>query len=97
MGRPDEHGLISSRLYDIIIRPHIIDEIRAEVESVLADNGGELNVKALSELKYMDSVMKESQRFNPGTFSMSKHCPSMHAASTHMRAHTHSAVRPLGG
>ncbi len=58
-------------LYDLVIRPDIIEELRRELHSVLEAHGGEFTSEALHELKYMDSVMKESQRINPGLLSKS--------------------------
>lgn len=54
-------------LYDLVVRPDVIEEIRKEVRSVLAANHGVMTSHALFEMKFLDSVMKESQRVNPGS------------------------------
>ncbi|KAI0887803.1 cytochrome P450 [Annulohypoxylon maeteangense] len=54
-------------LYDLVIRPDVIEEVREEIETVLAANGGVMTSHALFEMKLLDSVMKESQRVNPGS------------------------------
>ncbi|KAI0128888.1 ent-kaurene oxidase [Xylariales sp. AK1849] len=53
-------------LYDLVVRPDIVDELRKEIKTVLAANDGVLSTHALFEMKLVDSVMKESQRVNPG-------------------------------
>jgi cytochrome P450 len=41
-----------------------IDELRAEIEGVLAEYGGEWNKRALAKMQKLDSVMRESSRLN---------------------------------
>jgi cytochrome P450 len=41
-----------------------IDELRAEIEGVLAEHGGEWNKRALAKMQKLDSVMRESARLN---------------------------------
>ena len=41
-----------------------IDELREEISTVLAENGGEWNKRALAKMEKLDSVMRESQRVN---------------------------------
>lgn len=41
-----------------------IDELRAEIEGVLAEHGGEWNKRALAQMQKLDSVMRESSRLN---------------------------------
>jgi cytochrome P450 len=41
-----------------------IDELRAEIEGVLAEQGGEWNKRALAKMQKLDSVMRESARLN---------------------------------
>jgi cytochrome P450 len=55
----------SSRLYDIAACPGLIDSMRSEIKDTLARHDGILTVKALYEMKLLDSVMKESQRMYP--------------------------------
>ncbi|KAK5655624.1 hypothetical protein OQA88_5555 [Cercophora sp. LCS_1] len=45
-------------------RPQDVDELREEIEAVLAENGGEWNKKALARMEKLDSVMRESARLN---------------------------------
>ncbi|KAI1491516.1 ent-kaurene oxidase [Biscogniauxia mediterranea] len=54
-------------LYDLVVRPDIINELRQEIESVLETTDGVMTTHALFEMKLLDSVMKESQRVNPGS------------------------------
>ncbi|KAI0179442.1 putative cytochrome P450 [Hypoxylon sp. FL1284] len=51
-------------LYDLCVMPEYVDILRAELDQVLQEYG-ELNKQALAKLEKMDSIMKESQRFNP--------------------------------
>ncbi|KAH6654487.1 ent-kaurene oxidase [Truncatella angustata] len=53
-------------LYDLVVRPDLLQELRNEVKTVLAANDGVLSTHALFDMKLLDSVMKESQRTNPG-------------------------------
>lgn len=41
-----------------------IDELRAEIEGVLTEHGGEWNKRALAKMQKLDSVMRESARLN---------------------------------
>lgn len=59
-------------LYDLVARPDLVQELREEVNSVLKANGGVMTTHALFEMKLLDSVMKESQRFNPGSIGSSE-------------------------
>ncbi|KAI5918729.1 ent-kaurene oxidase [Camillea tinctor] len=54
-------------LYDLVVRPDIIDELRKEITSVLETTDGVMTTHALFEMKLLDSVMKESQRVNPAS------------------------------
>ncbi|KAF5505675.1 Cytochrome P450 monooxygenase ATR2 [Colletotrichum siamense] len=55
-------------LYDIAARcPDIIPALRTEIKSVLAANENEWTTSALFQMKLLDSVMRESQRFNPAS------------------------------
>ncbi|CAJ2505514.1 Uu.00g129080.m01.CDS01 [Anthostomella pinea] len=54
-------------LYDLVARPDIISELRDEIKRVLATTDGVMTTHALFEMKLLDSVMKESQRVNPGS------------------------------
>jgi len=50
-------------LIDICARPELVTELREEVIQVIGDNGW--SKVALSQLRLMDSFIKESQRLNP--------------------------------
>ncbi|KAK0380572.1 ent-kaurene oxidase [Colletotrichum limetticola] len=55
-------------LYDIAARcPDVIPALRKEVQSVLAVNENEWSTSALFQMKLLDSVLRESQRFNPAS------------------------------
>ncbi|KAH0422023.1 hypothetical protein CcaCcLH18_13060 [Colletotrichum camelliae] len=55
-------------LYDVAARcPDIIPALRNEIQSVLNANGNEWTTTALFQMKLLDSVMRESQRFNPAS------------------------------
>lgn len=51
-------------LYDLCAMPHYIEPLREEVRTILAEQGS-LTKRSLSQMKKLDSFMKESQRFNP--------------------------------
>ncbi|XXH02099.1 hypothetical protein Hte_008465 [Hypoxylon texense] len=51
-------------LYDLCTMPEYVAILRSELDQVLQEHG-ELNKQALAKLEKMDSIMKESQRFNP--------------------------------
>lgn len=55
------------RLYDLAVRPEIVQDLQDEIRTVLAANDGIPSTHALFEMKLLDSVMKESQRTNPGS------------------------------
>lgn len=66
------HGtadLTTQALFDIIERPELVEELRAEVLSVIGKEG--LTVGSLNNLQLMDSVIKESQRLKPMFLGMS--------------------------
>ncbi|CAG9950614.1 unnamed protein product [Clonostachys rosea f. rosea IK726] len=54
---------LTQLLYDLAAYPEGIPELRKEIKHLYEENGRVLNKKALSELKKLDSWMKESQRF----------------------------------
>ncbi|KAK8111355.1 Cytochrome P450 monooxygenase ATR2 [Apiospora kogelbergensis] len=56
---------VTDLLNDVVIRPDLVDELRAEIKQVLKNNNGLLTTQALYEMKLLDSVMRESQRWNP--------------------------------
>lgn len=58
---------VAQTLYQLAIRPALVEELREEVRGVCARFDGKLSPSALHELKILDSVMKEAQRLNPTT------------------------------
>ncbi|KAK8066512.1 cytochrome P450 [Apiospora hydei] len=56
---------VADLLCDIVIRPDTVDELRAEIKQVLRNHHGVFTTQALYEMKLLDSVMRESQRWNP--------------------------------
>ncbi|KAH8673885.1 cytochrome P450 [Xylariales sp. PMI_506] len=56
-------------LYDLVAQPGLVEELRKEIRDVLDANGGVPTMHALFEMKLLDSVMKESQRTNPGSLA----------------------------
>jgi hypothetical protein len=59
-------------IYDLLSRPELVEELRQEIKTVLAANDGVMTTHALFEMKLLDSVMKESQRHNPGNLGKSQ-------------------------
>ncbi|KAJ5249007.1 Cytochrome P450 [Penicillium chermesinum] len=60
------HGtadLTTQAIFDIAERPELIEELRAEILTVIGIEG--LTSASLNNLKLMDSVIKESQRLKP--------------------------------
>lgn len=57
---------VLSTIYDLLDRPHYIDEILEEIRTVKATlDRGEWTARSLDRLEKLDSFMKESQRYNP--------------------------------
>ncbi|KAB2571070.1 Cytochrome P450 monooxygenase pyr3 [Lasiodiplodia theobromae] len=60
---------LTNVMFDIVAVPGLADELREEIVRVMGDGGGEAGTPwqktTLYKLRLMDSVMKESQRFNP--------------------------------
>ena len=57
---------VTNALFNLLEYPEYIDSLRAEVESVLAEEGG-WTKQGLTKLRKMDSFMKETLRMNPTT------------------------------
>lgn len=51
-------------LYDLCSRPEYVQPLREEMEETLAEEGS-LTKKAFVKMTKLDSILKESQRFNP--------------------------------
>lgn len=58
---------VAQTMYQLAIRPELVDELREEIRRVVGQFDGNLSPVALHELKLLDSVMKEAQRLNPTT------------------------------
>ncbi|KAI1369844.1 cytochrome P450 [Xylaria arbuscula] len=52
-------------LYDLAARPEYIEPLRREILEVTKDNKGTLRKQHLTQMRKLDSFMKESQRHNP--------------------------------
>ncbi|RYP50747.1 hypothetical protein DL768_003807 [Monosporascus sp. mg162] len=53
-------------VYDLVeFSPEIIPELRKEILNVMRANDSVMSIHALFQMKLLDSVMRESQRFNP--------------------------------
>lgn len=59
-------GMVTNVIYDLCAYPEYFDMLRQEIKSVFGEQT-EWDKTMLSQLKLMDSVMKESQRMNPFT------------------------------
>lgn len=69
------HGtadLSTQVIFDIVERPELVEELRAEILSVIGEQG--LTMASLSNLHLMDSVIKESQRLKPLFLGRSSSC-----------------------
>jgi cytochrome P450 len=60
----------SQLIYDLCSMPEYINPLRDEINSVLED--GTIGKKGFLQMPKMDSIMKESQRFNPLLLSESR-------------------------
>lgn len=52
-------------LYDLAARPEYIEPLRREISEVLQNSNGKLQKQHLTQMRKLDSFMKESQRHNP--------------------------------
>ncbi|EKG11360.1 ACC synthase [Macrophomina phaseolina MS6] len=65
--------MVMQTLFDICCHPEYLEPLRAEIDELLAANGGVLGkTTKLSSLRFMDSFMKEVQRMKPATLTGSK-------------------------
>ncbi|CAK97056.1 uncharacterized protein An11g09260 [Aspergillus niger] len=55
---------MTQAIYDLCAHPQYLEPLRAEVEDVLCTDGG-WGKLTVNHLRKMDSLLKESQRFNP--------------------------------
>lgn len=73
--------LITNVMYDLAFRPEYIEMLRGEVREVLQASNGHLAFESMSNLRKMDSFIKESQRHSA---VVSKLQPLYFAASRQM-------------
>lgn len=52
-------------MYDLAVRPEVVEDLRKEIKSILKETDGVMTSSALFNMKLLDSVMRESQRFSP--------------------------------
>lgn len=64
---------ITQALLDVCANPGVVQPLREEVIAVVGADGW--SKTALYKLRLMDSFLKESQRFHPPSFSMSRKLP----------------------
>ncbi|KAL1635491.1 hypothetical protein SLS58_010187 [Diplodia intermedia] len=91
-------------MFDIVAVPGLADELRREIVSVMGDAGADAagtpwQKTTLYKLRLLDSVMKESQRFNPPSItSMKRVAMAPHTLSdgTHVPRGATIAVSVLG-
>lgn len=57
-------------LYDLAARPEYVEPLRNEVLEVTKDSKGVLQKQHLTQMKMLDSFMKESQRHSPPSVGM---------------------------
>ena len=62
---------MTQAIYDLCAHPEYLDPLRAEVVDVLRAEGG-WGKLTVNHLRKMDSLLKESQRFNPAFLRMSQ-------------------------
>lgn len=56
---------ITNAILDLLAaKPEYVDELRTEIETVLAEHGGAWNKRALARMEKLDSVLRESARMN---------------------------------
>lgn len=54
-------------VYDLVTRPELIEDIREEIKNAVANSDGIITMRALFEMKLLDSVTKETVRLTPGS------------------------------
>ncbi|KFY58689.1 hypothetical protein V496_06002 [Pseudogymnoascus sp. VKM F-4515 (FW-2607)] len=52
-------------IYDLAARPEYVEPLREEIQNALKMSGGTFTKQCLTQLRRLDSFMKESQRHNP--------------------------------
>lgn len=90
---PSSAGTAYYILTELLIRPDFMEELRQELRDVMKD--GKLPLTHLSELRKLDSVMRESSRVNPISYCMSNltQDPSLVAQPVPLYMHCSSRTR----
>jgi cytochrome P450 len=57
--------VVTNAIFDLATRPHYVEPLRAELQSLRDATGGTLVDMGLLRLPKLDSFLKESQRLNP--------------------------------
>ncbi|EKG12712.1 Cytochrome P450 [Macrophomina phaseolina MS6] len=90
----------SQLIYDLCQHPECIEPLRAEARKAM-DEQGKITKSGFMQLPLLDSIMKESQRFNPLLLS-EFFLPSFPdrtltalATTSHLRAHHHQGLAAL--
>ncbi|KAH8730529.1 cytochrome P450 monooxygenase-like protein [Phaeosphaeriaceae sp. PMI808] len=60
---------ITNNIYTLAVTPEYIQPLREEIITAMAENEGNLSVKALHQMVKLDSYMKETARVYPFSFS----------------------------
>jgi len=55
-------SLLTNALYNLAAYPEYVSVLREEAQQILCQNGGQWTLESMSQLKKMDSFLKESQR-----------------------------------
>jgi cytochrome P450 len=58
-------AMIVAALFELAIRPEVMEDLRAEIRTVLDANNGEMTPSALHQMRLTDSFLRETARVNP--------------------------------
>jgi hypothetical protein len=61
--------LTTNTIFNLAAYPEYVPILKEEIDTVLAESGGEFTLESMSKLKKLDSFMKEALRFNTPTTS----------------------------
>jgi len=61
--------LTTNTIFNLATYPEYVPILRDEIDTVLAESGGEFTLESMSKLKKLDSFLKETLRFNTPTTS----------------------------
>ncbi|KAJ0161127.1 putative bifunctional reductase [Colletotrichum tanaceti] len=64
IGSSTAPGLVSTIVYLLLKNPHVIATARAELDRVVGGTGGELTYSHLSQLKYVEGIVREGLRLS---------------------------------